>query len=136
MTYSCSQKRLATTPPHQGGSEMLYQYKWNFIELNSQPVSTGRDTSYLLFYPGQINRVSGSTGCNRLTGTFELSDLDKLKFSPLITTRMACPGYDESTLLKALEQVNNWSIINNQLLLSNGRTLVAKLQGVPVTIPK
>ena len=136
MTYSCSQKRLATTQYNYGGSEILYQYKWNFTELNSQPISTGRDTAYLLFYPGQVNRVTGSTGCNRLTGTFELSGTNKMMFSQLVTTRMACSDYDELPVLTALKQVNNWSIINDQLLLSHGKILVAKLQGVPVAVPK
>lgn len=135
--YSCHHTRPITAQPLYGGSETLYQYRWNLAELNGQPIATGNsDTAHLLFYPGQVNRVSGSTGCNRLTGTFELSGVNKIKFSPLATTRMACPGNTESQFLTALAQVNNWSIINNQLLLNNGRILVAKLQGVSANQPK
>ena len=44
---------------------------------------------------------------------------------------MACPGDNiEGQFVEALGQVNNWSITDNQLLLSNGRILVAKLIGV------
>lgn len=136
ILYSCHHTHLVTTQPTYGGSEMLYQYKWDLTELNNQPVSPGSDTAHLLFYPGQVNRVSGSAGCNRLNGTFELSGVNKIKFSPLATTRMACPGQDESQLLTAISQVNNWSIINNQLLLNNGKLLLAKLQGVSVGQPK
>lgn len=128
IIFSCRHIRSATTPPVYGGSEMLFQYKWNLTELNGKPVPTGTpDTAQLLFYPGQVSRVSGSTGCNRLNGTFELSGVNKIKFSPLATTKMACPGNTEAQFLTALAQVDNWSIINNELLLNNGRILAVKL---------
>ena len=46
--------------------------------------------------------VSGSGGCNTLTGSYEL-DSDKLTFSQMASTRMACPeGMDtEKAYLKA-----------------------------------
>jgi len=114
-----------------GGSEMLYRYQWNLTELQGQPVfqATGQ-TAYLLFSPGKVNSVSGNTGCNNLKGTFELTGVNFLKFSPLATTRIACPGNNkEVQFLEAIGQANNWSIINNQLLLNNGRILVAKFNG-------
>lgn len=129
--YSCHHIRPIAAPPASGGSETLFQYRWNLTDLNGQPIAIGsRDTPHLLFYPGQVSRVSGSTGCNRLNGNFELSTMHKIKFSPLATTRMACPGNTESQFLAALSQADNWSIINNQFLLNKGRILVAKLQGV------
>lgn len=137
IIYGCHRTLPIAAQPISGGSETLFQYRWNLTELNGKPIATpGRDTAYLLFYPGQVSRVSGSTGCNSLTGTFELSTEHKIKFSPLITTKMACPGNAESQFLTALEQANNWNIINNQLLLNNGKILVAKLQGVTANQPK
>lgn len=129
--YGCHHTQSATIEPVSSGSEMLYQYRWNLKELHGQPATMGTtDTAHLLFYPGQVGRVSGSAGCNRINGTFELSGVNKISFSPLATTRMACPGETESQFLKALAQANNWSIVNNQLLLANGKITVATLQGV------
>jgi heat shock protein HslJ len=137
IAYSCHHTHVMNTQPIHSGSEMLYQYKWNLAELNGEPVTTDNiNNAHMLFYPGKVNSVSGSTGCNRLTGTIELSGVNKIKFSPLATTKMACPGQNESQLLMALAQVNKWSIINSQLLLNNGNILVAKLQGVAVGQPK
>ncbi len=134
---SCHHTHLVTTQAVSGDSETLFQYKWNLIELNGRPVaSDSTNNPHLLFFPGQVSRVSGSAGCNRLNGTFELSAVHKIKFSPLATTRMACPGKDESQFLTALSHVNNWNIINNQLLLNNGKILLAKLQGVSADQPK
>ena len=115
-----------------GGSELLFQYQWDLIELQEQPVaiSSGNHPN-LLFFPGQVSRVSGSTGCNKLNGSFELTSGNFIKFSPIAITKMACMGDNvESKFLEALEQTNSWSIINKQLLLYNGKILMAKLKAV------
>ncbi len=115
-----------------GGSEMLFQYQWDVTELQGKQVviSSGNQPN-LLFYPGQVSRVSGSTGCNKLNGSFELTGVNFIKFSPLATTKMACMGDNvESGFLEALGKVNKWSIINKQLLLNNGKMLLAKLKAV------
>jgi heat shock protein HslJ len=77
-----------------GGSQKLYAHRWTLTEVDGQPVTpagTDRD-AHLLFTT--LNRVTGSTGCNRLTGTYELLDGNKIRFSPLATTRMLCPDSD------------------------------------------
>ena len=115
-----------------GGSEMLFQYQWDVTELQGQPVtiSSGNQPN-LLFFPGKLSTVSGSTGCNKLNGSFELTAVNFIKFSPLTTTKMACIGDNvELKFLAALAKVNNWSIINNQLLLNTGKTNMAKLKAV------
>ena len=127
-----STKPVATVP---GGSEMLYANQWNLAELNRKTI-TSSDAN-LLFSAGQPNRVSGSTGCNKLNGSFELTGINFIKFSPLATTKMACPGNNiEAEFIEALGQVNNWSIINNQLLLNNGKILLAKLNTITVESSK
>jgi len=121
-----------------GGSEMLYQYKWYLSELQGQPFTFIGDNNYahLLFSAGQPNKVTGSTGCNALNGSYELTGVNLIKFSPLATTKMACPGNTEATFIEALGQVNNWSISNEQLLLSNEKTVVAKLNAVSMETEK
>ena len=115
-----------------GGSEMLYMHQWNLTELESKAVViTGGTQPHLLFFPGQISRVSGSTGCNKINGSFVLSAANSMTFSPLATTKMACVGDNvESKFLEVLRNVSNWSIINNQLLLKNGKVITAKLNAV------
>lgn len=125
-------KKVTVTP---GGSEILYAHQWNLAELNGTAVTSGK--AQLLFYPGQVSRVSGNAGCNNLNGTFELTGINFIKFSPLATTRMACePGIRETEFTDALGKVNNWSIINNQLLLNNGKILLAKLNAITVESSK
>ena len=115
-----------------GGSEMLFMHQWNLTELKGKTVViTAGIQPNLLFSPGQMSRVSGSTGCNKLNGSFVLSAANSMKFSPLATTKMACVGDNvESKFLEVLGQVGNWAIINNQLLLKKGKVIMAKLNAV------
>ena len=115
-----------------GGSEMLFMNQWNLTELEGKNVLiTAGNQPHLLFFPGQISRVTGSTGCNKLNGSFVLSAANSMKFSPLASTKMACIGKNvESKFLEALGKVNSWAIINNQLLLKNDKVIMAKLNAV------
>lgn len=114
------------------GSEALYMYQWNLTALQGQPTPTNNvRTAYLLFSPGKVSTVSGNTGCNTLRGSFNLSGTDLIKFLPLRTTKMACVGdNNETQFMDALSQVTTWSIVDKQLLLSDGTKVVAKFDGV------
>ena len=73
-------------------------------------------------------RVSGSGGCNRLMGGFQL-DGEQLRFSRLASTQMACEPAAmafERRFVDALAQVRRFSIDKQTLLLQNaqGRTLL------------
>jgi heat shock protein HslJ len=73
-------------------------------------------------------RVSGSGGCNRLLGGFQL-DGERLRFSRLGSTRMACPPAAmafERRYTEALARVRRWSIDKANLLIQDerGRTLL------------
>lgn len=122
-----------------GGSELLYMYRWYLSEVNGKPVrpENGR-TAYLSFSPGQVNTVSGFTGCNRLSGTYMINGNFEIKFSPLAVTKMACINDDktESVFLPAMAQTNSWKIENNELTFFNGQTAVAKFTAVEAASSK
>ena len=74
------------------------------------------------------DRVSGTGGCNRLMGGFQLNG-ERLRFSRLASTQMACPpavmAY-ERRVVEALDRVRRYSIDKRTLLLQDerGRTLL------------
>lgn len=116
-----------------GGSEKLYAGKWILYDVDGVTLmpSVNSKPAFLAFTPGQVNHVSGSTGCNNLTGTFELSGTHSIQFSPLGTTRMMCPpdgNNKEERLLKALKEANNYYFTGSELILANGSTAVAKFK--------
>lgn len=125
--------------PVGGGSEKLYAHRWALTEAAGQPVASPDDAraAHLLFFP--LNRLSGSTGCNRLAGTFELMGEDRVKFSPLATTRMMCPepaAATETRFLQALAAGQTYRVSDETLELRNGPSVVARFRAAPASLEK
>ncbi len=78
---------------------------------------------YIRFEAG--NAVSGSTGCNQFSGTYELEDA-KLLFERGPMTKMACPGENEALFINALSKVVRADINDGRLELidEGGNTLM------------
>ena len=69
-------------------------------------------------------RLSGSTGCNRINGTYSVSG-NEIQFGPnLAMTKMGCPNYDENTFLDAFNKINRYEIKGNDLMLMQDSTLL------------
>lgn len=131
---ACKTPQPVTDSPatsSSSGSEVLYQSEWKLTELQGQPVPL-ISKAQLAFTPGKINRVSGNAGCNRLTGSFELSNTNSIKFLPMATTKMACadPALNEieTKFLSALTNASQWNIDNGILSLSDGTLILARLK--------
>ena len=93
---------------------------------NAIPKTAGRGELPRLEIQLADGRVAGTTGCNRLTGNV-LADTRQIKFGPLATTRMACPGEVarlESDLLKALNQPLSYRVADGTLTLLRDNTPV------------
>ena len=128
-----------SSEPAGGGSEKLYAHRWALTEASGQLVApTGNaKEAHLLFFPP--NRLGGSTGCNRLNGTFELTGGDQLKFSPLATTRMMCPepaAATETRFVQALGTVKTYYVTDAALELRDGPTIVARFRATPASPDK
>lgn len=106
---------------------------WRLASIDAQPVIPSddpRQSAQIVFDAG-TQRVSGSGGCNRITGSYQRSGA-QLKIGPLASTRMACldaaRGQLETRFLAALQATTNYSMAGNELILldARGQTL-AKL---------
>ena len=125
--------------PAGGGSEKLFAHRWALTEAAGQPVAPTGDAkeAHLLFFPP--NRLGGSTGCNRLNGTFELIGGGQLKFSPLATTRMMCPepaAATETRFVQALGTVKTYYVTDAALELRDGTAVVARFRATPASPDK
>src|SRR6476659_8822068 len=68
--------------------------------------------------------ISGSTGCNRINGTYTLSG-NSIQFgNNIAVTKMGCPNYDEGIFLDAFNRVNKYQLRNNELMLMHDSTLL------------
>jgi heat shock protein HslJ len=81
--------------------------------------TTGANHSPTIAFDQAQNRVSGNGSCNRYSGGFTLTAPDKIAFSPMAATKMACPGLNvESRYFELLNKANKWSIKDGVLTLS------------------
>lgn len=102
------------------GEAALYGRKWALTEVNGAAVRAGKP--YIEF-DREAKRFSGDSGCNRISGGFELNGVN-LKFSRVISTRRACLDGEaqqvESNFLRSIEQTTRYRIRGDVLRLNAG----------------
>ncbi|MFE3293328.1 META domain-containing protein [Rhodococcus sp. NPDC059234] len=89
------------------------------IDPNAVTTSAALEQSTPTLTVAADGTVSGSTGCNRFTGTAEVSG-DTVTFGPLATTRMACPedvAQVERAVLAVLDGPTTATIDSDRLRL-------------------
>src|SRR5262245_2546280 len=95
-----------TPPPTAGGTRPLEGTYWRATELAGTPVPTHdpQREPHLRF---QAGRVSGSDGCNQLTGSYQLN-VDGVTFGQMAGTQMAClnPSGTEGPFRDALKNAS------------------------------
>ncbi|WP_276481064.1 copper resistance protein NlpE N-terminal domain-containing protein [Paraflavitalea pollutisoli] len=98
--------------------------RWKLVELNGKPIAM--DSSHVkeafITFDDKEDRVSGNTSCNNFSGRFETGPLNKIHFSKMISTRMACRNMEiERDFLKMLETADNFTINADELVLNKAR---------------
>lgn len=97
--------------------------KWKLVPAMPSDTATGKVP--FLNFAMDSKRVTGNTGCNNFSGTFNI-DKNSLTFNhDFISTKMACPGYDEAAFERSLLRTNNFEI--------NGDTLCLKENATPLS---
>jgi copper homeostasis protein (lipoprotein) len=104
------------------GNHPLRGTYWNLVRLGETPVevSAGQAEPHLVFASDAL-QVSGSGGCNRITGGFTLEG-DRLHLGPLAGTMMACANgtQQEQRFLESLNRVERYRMSGQQLELLDG----------------
>ncbi|HTI12000.1 MAG TPA: META domain-containing protein [Puia sp.] len=110
---------------------------WYLQPVLSSDAATGKTPSLRLDLVKK--HFSGNTGCNNMSGGFWYSSNDSsLTFSDkIITTKMACPGYNEQSFLKSLLHANHYRLRDGILtLLAEDNTELSHWGRKPSTSPK
>ena len=112
--------------------EPLEGTPWRLVQLQGQPLGVaGGDSGDAppaprLQFDAARQQVSGSGGCNRLSGGYRRSG-STLRIGPLASTRMACPDAERSALetrfVAALEATAAFDVKGAQLTLLDARAL-------------
>ena len=93
--------------------------RWRIEEINGQAVLDRSATSLKI---GRDGSLSGSTGCNEITGHATI-DADKVSLSPMASTQKSCePGAasQETSLFKAMADVQSYAMDANGGLVLKG----------------
>lgn len=124
-------QHVASAPGSTASSKNvpLESTEWAVDEVAGKP-ALARQNAPLPSLMLKGGRLTGSSGCNRLFGGYEL-DGDSLKLSPMGMTRMACQPEvmeQEQALMRAFEQAKTYSIVEDTLKLMNGDTILARFK--------
>ena len=123
------------TQPSASPAVLLARPEWSLFELGGTKLALPPDVKApSLEFDVATKRVSGSTGCNRLSGTFAVSR-ENVKFGPLAITRMACAtplDTIETRFLAELERTKTYLIDldASELDLFDGDRVLARFRAV------
>lgn len=94
---------------------------WKLTQINGQPIQyTGEKEPHMILKAD--SSVRGFAGCNGFGGHFELSPGNRIHFSRMVSTRMACPDLAiENAFMKLLENADNYSQHGDTLYLNKAK---------------
>ena len=95
--------------------------RWNLIPAMASDTATGQ-LPYLVF---ENESVSGNTGCNSFRGGYKKTGSSLTFDNKMISTKMACAGYDENAFIKNLLRITSYDV--------KGDTLVLKADVTPIS---
>ena len=99
----------------------LENSRWRPVRIGERyvTVSAQQREPWIVLDPGS-KRATGSGGCNRISGSYETGN-GTLRFSPMISTQMACPSMEtETAFLRALNATRRYRIQGRTLELMDG----------------
>jgi heat shock protein HslJ len=111
---------------------------WKLIELGGMVAVGGSNANEAnLVLNAEGKKLTGSTGCNQLLGSYKLRE-GFLRFKPAGLTKMACPDAlrkQEEAFVEILKQTTNYRIVGDTLELRDKDELLARFQARPQPRP-
>ncbi len=104
--------------------------EWKITTLNGSEVKGAESDSYTILF-GEEGRFSGKGECNRIIGSYKLSNSGELTIESKGATMMFCPNIEqEESFIKGLESVTRYKTKGGELQLFADKKQVAtfKLQ--------
>jgi uncharacterized lipoprotein YbaY/heat shock protein HslJ len=123
-------KRQPTSVPNETAAAIEEQY-WKLVSVGGGPVKvTEPQREPHIILHSDTKRVSGSGGCNRLTGSYTLKG-EQITFGQMAGTMMACPDgmEQEQAFLAALTHATRWRVTHGEMQLFDASgTLLAQFK--------
>lgn len=120
----------SSTDPSEG-KYALAETKWKLVELNGKAVKSATNKDYFINLDSKSGKFAAYAGCNNFSGTFVMKAANKLAFSKIAGTKMACPNRSfESNFITTIEKTDNYMIEDNVLHLHKGKAMLAKFESI------
>jgi len=123
LLLQCSSSKTGSGTADRNNVSLENTY-WKLVELNGQPISDAEDgkKELHLVLKSSDSTLSAFAGCNGVGGSYQLTSGNRLRFSNMISTLMACPELEaENAFKKALETVDNYAINGDELSLNKAK---------------
>ena len=135
FVFACAPIAQQATPDGAGKDAPLENTYWKLTLLGNASMRTApnQQEAHFMLHSAE-RRVTGSGGCNRLTGGYELEG-DKLTFGRMASTMMACAGgmVSEQRFLTVLQETRKAKVTRQQLeLLDASGRVMAQFEAVQV----
>ena len=130
MLVPAAETDTSAATAQQSDASLVNTY-WKLLEVGGHATLVGdnRQEPHMILQIEE-QRLAGSSGCNRLIGTYEVTG-DQLRLSPAGMTMMMCPDelmQQERALTKALQDTSTYRITGQSLELFDGERLVARFE--------
>jgi heat shock protein HslJ len=125
-------RKTSETPPVTPEA-LTAAVHWNLIELGGQLVTPAPGTTPpTVMFSREGARISGFAGCNRFMGRCEFQAGNRLRFSQVAATKMACLDMTlETGFLQVLNTADSYNLAGRVLTLSRAHMApLARLEGV------
>ena len=101
--------------------QCILDIRWKLVELWGKPVA-GVERFLFIRLHGAEGFVSGYGGCNSIRGGYELKPGNRIRFTNMASTMMACPDMElEQEFFKVLNMADNFACDGKTLFLHQAR---------------
>lgn len=133
LIFSCNTSGPAVGNPAKETSAEFLAATWD-LEMLFASDNNWATTPYI-----NINvrdkTFSGNAGCNSVSGKFMIIE-SYIEFDKnILSTKMACAGNNENIFLSALLKVNKYTILKEELELSQGEIVLMKFKKGRLRLP-
>lgn len=107
----------------QKADDSITDKYWKLVELNGEPVLPGTTQKEPYIRLNAVeNRLEATGGCNGMGGAYELQAPNRIRFSQIVRTQMACENLEvENELGRVLESADSYHVAGDTLQLFRAR---------------
>jgi heat shock protein HslJ len=128
VAFGCKSPQKAATsqpkPQIMNPKPEMEETYWKLTELMGKPivVNEAMKKEIHIILKKEGNRVQGFSGCNTIMGGYTLKEGNRITFTGMASTMMACPDLaTESEFNKMLGAVDNYSLNGNIMTLNKAK---------------